>query len=412
MVLSVNADLTEMIREAREVLRGVVHRTPLSSSMTFSQMTGGEVYLKLENLQKTGAFKLRGAYYALWKRLQEAPLSLCVTASSGNHGQGVAYAASVLGVKSKVVMPVHTPVYKVQAVKGYGAEVVLHGETYDDAYAKAKEIAEREGAFFVHPFDDERVIAGQGTIGLEIAEDLPVVDIVVVPVGGGGLISGIAVALKAVCGKHVKVIGVQPKGAPALYESYRKGSLVTVERPQTIADGVIVKRPGRLTFKLIQEFVDDMVVVDDREIARAMFLLLERAKLVAEPAGALSVAALLSGAVNVKGKKVVAVVSGGNVDMSLLSRIIERSLYLEGRQVKIRGVLPDRPGELKKVIDVIAEYRLNIVHIEHERGNPLINPGYAEVTIGVEVPSLEVVKKVLAKLKGQGIEFELVNPHE
>ena len=405
-------ELLLKVKEAQQVLRGVAHRTPLSSSMTFSQMTGGEVYLKLENLQKTGAFKLRGAYYALWSKLRESRVSLCVTASSGNHGQGVAYASSVLGIKSIVVMPIYTPVYKVQAVKSYGAHVVLYGETYDDAYAKALEIAEREGAFFVHPFNDERVIAGQGTIGLEILEDLPDVDLVVVPVGGGGLISGIAIALKAVKGEKVKVIGVQPKGAPALYRSYKEGRLVTVERPQTIADGVVVKRPGEITLRFIRELVDDMVVVDDYEIARAMFLLLERAKLVAEPAGALSVAAMLSGAVEVKGKKAVAVVSGGNVDMSLLSRIIEKSLYLQGRQAKIRGILPDRPGELKKVVDVIAKHRLNIVHIAHERSNPLINPGYAEVTIDIEVPDLSAVRKVLAELREKGIEFRLIGPHE
>jgi len=404
--------LLSEIREAREVLRGVAHRTPLSSSMTFSQMTGAEVYLKLENLQKTGAFKLRGAYYALWRRLKEGPVPLCVTASSGNHGQGVAYASSALGVKSLVVMPIYTPFYKVQSVRGYGAEVLLYGETYDDAYSKAVEIAEEKGAFFIHPFNDEHVIAGQGTIGFEILEDLLDVDVVVVPVGGGGLISGIAAAVKGLRGDRVKVIGVQPRGAPALYKSYKEGKLVTVEKVQTIADGVIVKRPGDLTLKLISELVDDMVLVDDPEIARAMFLLLERAKLVAEPAGALSVAALLSGAVEARGKKVVAVISGGNVDMALLSRIVERSLYLEGRQAKIRGVLPDRPGELKKVVDVIAEHRLNIVHIEHERGNPLINPGYAGVIIGIEVPNIEAVKEVLAKLKEKGIEFELVSPHE
>jgi len=406
-------ELRDRIIEAQEVLKGVAHRTPLSHSMTFSRMSGGDVYLKLENLQRTGAFKIRGAYYAIWRALRECEVSRCVTASSGNHGQGVALASRLLGVESTVVMPVHTPFYKVQAVRNYGAKVVLHGDTYDDAYAKALEIAEGENAFFVHPFDHLDVIAGQGTIGLEIVEDLPDVDVVVVPVGGGGLISGIAAAIKYVSKKKdVKIVGVQPEGCPSLYLSYRRGEPVLFEKPQTIADGVIVKRPGKLTFKLVRELVDDMVLVDDYEIARAIFLLLERAKLVAEPAGALSVAAVLAGKVDVKGKRVVSVISGGNIEMSLLSRIIERGLYLEGRQAKIRGVLPDKPGQLKKVVDLIAEYNMNITHIEHERSNPLVNPGFAEVTINIEIPDVESVEKLLSKLKAVGLEFRLVSPHE
>lgn len=399
------------IKEAKSVLANVVHRTPLNRSFTFSRMTGGDVYLKLENLQKTGSFKVRGAYYAIWRRLKEEKIKVCVAASSGNHAQGVAYSAQTLGIRSIIVMPLYTPFYKVQATKSYGAEVVLYGETYDEAYSKACEIASSLNAPLIHPFDDYDVIAGQGTIGVEVYEDLSDVEKVLVPIGGGGLISGIAVALKKLR-PEVKIIGVQPEGAPALYYSFKKGRLISTDNIYTIADGVAVKKPGERTFKIVSELVDDVVLVDDYEIAKAMFLLLERGKLVAEPAGVLPIAALLSGKVKLKGDKVVAVISGGNVDMSLLSRIVERGLHLEGRVARVTGLLNDRPGELKKVIDVVAEYRFNIVSIEHERANPLIHPGSAKVTLGIEVPDIESVKEMLNKLKGKGLNFKLVTGEE
>ncbi len=400
-------ELTVKIKEAREMLQGVIHVTPLVSNKTFSDLSGGEVYLKLENLQKTGAFKVRGAYYKISKLVRTRGIRKVVTASSGNHAQGVAYSASLLGVEAVVVMPRYTPFYKVNAARGYGARVILHGETYDDAYLYASEIAKKESVPFVHPFDDPDIIAGQGTIGVEIYEQLPDSDLVLVPVGGGGLISGIAVALKRLSSR-VKVIGVQPRGAPAMYMSYKQGRIVETPQVFSIADGVIVKKPGELTFSIIQDLVDDMVIVDEKDIARAVFMLLERAKTVAEPAGALAVAAVLSGSVDVKGKKAVCVVSGGNADPSLLSRIINQVLYLEGRQVRIRGVLPDRPGQLKRVIDPIAELGFNIVEIEHERLNPLISPGMAQVTLGLEVPSPDAVEKLLLKLKELGLDFTVV----
>ncbi len=408
--MSLVDDISVKIREALNVLRNTIHRTPLTRSMTFSRITGGEVYLKMENLQKTGAFKVRGAYYKLWKLTQQGYNS-CITASSGNHAQGVAYSASMLGSKATIFMPRYTPFYKVEATKSYGAEVILYGEIYDEAYSKAYEVSKKRGVPFIHPFDDTDIIAGQGTIGVEIYEDLEDVDIVIVPVGGGGLISGIAIALKKLK-PSVKVIGVQPKGAPSTYLSYYEGKIVETPHVFTIADGVIVKKPGELTFKIIKELVDDMVIVDDREIAKAVFLLLERVKVVAEPAGALGVAAILSGKVDIGNKKSVILISGGNVDLSLLSRIIEKSLYLEGRQVKIRGMLLDRPGQLKKVVDVIAEYGLNIVSIDHERGNPLVNPGMAEVTLGLEIPNREIIDRVLIKLKELGLDFQLIQTGE
>lgn len=398
------------IREAVDVLEGVVHRTPLSGSMTLSRMVGGDVYLKLENLQKVGAFKVRGAYYKLWKEKARGARS-CVTASSGNHAQGVAYSAGVLGMRATVYMPRFTATYKVEATRGYGAEVVLVGESYEDAYEAAVEHARREGAPFIHPFDDLDIVAGQGTIGVEIIEDLSDVDVILVPVGGGGLISGIAVAVKRLR-PGAKVVGVQPRGAAAMCESFKRGEIVEVERPFSVADAVLVRRPGELTFKVVSGLVDDMVVVDDSDIARALFLLMERVKLVAEPAGALGVAAMLSGAVDVSGRKVVAVISGGNVDMSLLSEIIAKGLLLESRHIRIQGVLPDRPGQLKRVIDIIAEMNLNIVDVKHERGNPLVNPGLAMVTLEVEVPNREVAEQLVERLRKCGLDFRLVPPGE
>jgi threonine dehydratase len=399
-------ELNIKIRDAREVLKNIVHHTPLQHSRTLSDLTKGEIYLKLENLQKTGAFKVRGAYYKMQK-LARSGVKSVVAASSGNHAQGVAFSAASLNMKATIVMPRHTPFYKVNATKSYGAEVVLHGDTYDDAYQKALEIAQQTNAEFVHPFNDLDIMAGQGTIGVEIFEDLSDVEVVLVPVGGGGLISGIATALKKLK-PDAKVIGVQPKGAPATYLSFQEKRIVETHEVSSIADGVIVKKPGDITLKIMEEVVDDMVLVDDREIARAMFLLLERVKTVAEPAGALGVAAVISGAVDVSGKKTVPVVSGGNVDPTLLIRVLGQVLYVEGRQVRIQGILPDRPGQLKKVIDAVAELGLNIVEIQHERLNPLLTPGMALVTLGLEVPSKEYADILVLKLKQMGLDFRVV----
>ncbi|MEM1984729.1 MAG: threonine ammonia-lyase, partial [Candidatus Korarchaeum sp.] len=364
-------DIFSRIEEAREFLRPVVHRTPLITSRTLSELSGREVHLKMENLQKTGSFKVRGAYYKM--RRMGSPRGV-VAASSGNHAQGVAYSAGLLGIKAVIVMPKYTPFFKVNATKGYGARVILHGETYDDAYIKAKEISESEGIPFIHPFDDPDVIAGQGTVGMEVQEDLGDADSVIVPVGGGGLISGIAIAMKSL-NPNVRIIGVQPSGAPSAFLSYERGTPVETQQAYSIADGVVVKRPGDLTLRIMRDFVDEIVLVDDREIARAIFLLLERVKTVVEGAGALPVAALISGKLKLRGKRVVCVLSGGNIDPSMLIRITNRVLALEGRQVKVTGTLPDRSGQLKRVIDVVAELGFNIVEVEHERLNPLVHPG-------------------------------------
>ncbi len=399
----------EYIKEADKVLEGKIYRTPVDKSHALSRLLEAEVYLKLENFQRTGAFKIRGAYYTLWKILQErGRITACVTASSGNHAQGVALAASELGIKAYIVMPETTPYIKIKATKEYGAEVILHGRTYDDAYEKALEIRDKLNAIFVHPFNDEFVIAGQGSIGMEIYRMLKNVDVVLVPVGGGGLISGIAIALKNLI-PNVKVIGVQPKGAPAMTLSYKQGRIVEVKEFDTIADAIIVKKPGDLTFKIISELVDDMILVDDDDIVRAIFLLLERSKVVAEPAGALSVAALLSGQLDVKGKRVVCVISGGNIDMTMLARIVSRALVLEKRQIRLSGILPDRPGMLKSVLEVLAEVNANIVDIEHDRISTSLKPGKARVTITFEISDEKVLNDIIQKLKAKGFEFKVVD---
>lgn len=400
-------EILRNIREARRILAPIIHRTPLDHSLTFSRMTGGDIYLKLENLQKTGAFKVRGAYYALWKKRQQGKFDICVAASSGNHAQGVAFAASQLGIKSIIVMPEYTSIAKVQATRSYGAKVVLYGRTYDDAYEKAVQLAEEINAVFIHPFDDKHVIAGQGTIGTEIEEDLPDVEVAVVPVGGGGLISGIAVALKHLK-PRIKIYGVQAKGASSMVESFHKKRRVEIDKVDTIADGIAVKKPGELTFRIVEEYVDDMITVDDNEIIRAIFLLLERSKTLAEPAGAVGMAAVLSGKINVKGKKTAIVVSGGNIDMPLLSHIIQKALVVEGREIRLKGVLPDRPIFLKEVLEVVSTMRVNIVSISHDRVTPVLPPGKAEVELTLETPPGFNLKRLLEELKNKGFEFKEV----
>ncbi len=401
-------DIFDRIKEAKEILKNVVHRTPLTRSYTFSKLTGGNIYLKLENLQKTGSFKARGAYNKLWHLVKAKGIRECITASSGNHAQGVAYAATLLGVKSTIVMPKYTPVIKVVATKGYGANVILYGRTYDDAYEYAVRLSKERNIDFIHAFNDPYIIAGQGTIGLEIYEDLPNIDAVVVPIGGGGLISGIAIALKNLK-PNVKVYGVEASGAPSMKLSLEKGEIVKVRDIDTIADGIAIKSPGDLTFKIVSEIVDDVLLVDDDEIVRAMFMLLERCKLVAEPAGAVGVAAVLSGKIDVREKNVAIVVSGGNVDMPLLSRVIDKALVVEGREIRIRGVLNDRPGTLKEVLESIAKARANVISIEEDRVSPTVKIGKVEVTITLEVPDKESIDEILKDLKGKGYSFKVVD---
>ncbi|OFI06916.1 L-threonine dehydratase catabolic TdcB [Clostridium acetireducens DSM 10703] len=312
----------QMVKDAQRNIKEVARRTPLFYTSTFSKMSGAEVYLKCENKQKTGAFKLRGAYNKIVNLTEEEKKKGVIASSAGNHAQGVAFAATAFGIKATIVMPNTAPGAKVEATKGYGAEVVQYGEVYDECAKKAVEIQKETGATYVHPFNDEYVMAGQGTVALEILEDLPETDVIVVPIGGGGLISGIAVAAKELK-PEIEIIGVQPEKIASTKASLEKGEIVTLPGFKSIADGISVATPGDHSFKYIQKYVDKVVVVSEEEIKNAMYLIAARGKLIAEGAGASTVAAILSGKINAKGKKVVAVISGGNVDMTTISKIVE-----------------------------------------------------------------------------------------
>ena len=345
----------EDIFRARELLDGCVRKTPLQRSDTFSRLTGTNIFLKLESLQKTGSFKVRGALNKVNTLSEQQRKYGVIAASAGNHAQGVAYAAARNNISCTIVMPQNASPAKVSATKSYGAKVVLQGSDYDESWI-AKEIAKKEGPTIIHAFDDAQVISGQGTIGLELLEDLPELDQVYLPIGGGGLATGIAIAIKSKK-PHVKIVGVESKAFPAMKESLAKGSLQNIKSGYTIADGISVKSPGKLTYEIASKYIDDVMVVDDSSIVKTMFLLMERLKLVIEPAGAASLAYLLSNARLKKNENVVSLLSGGNVDMYLLGQVVAKGLMQMGRMLKIFIHLPDKPGALKTVVDGIAELK-------------------------------------------------------
>ncbi len=390
--------------EALRVVREHAHHTPLDLSRTFSRMTGSQVYLKYENLQKTGSFKIRGALYKVY-RVKNGARGV-VAASAGNHAQGVAYAAQCFGLPAVIVMPVTATISKVEATRGYGAEVVLYGSIYDEAEAKAREIARERNYEFIPAFNDPDIIAGQATIAHELLQDLSDMDAIVVPLGGGGLASGIATVLKKKR-PSVRIIGVEPENAPKFLESIRAGRPVKVEAKPTIADGLAVKRPGELTFQIVSELLDDIVTVSEGEISHAIYLLLERAKVLAEGAGAAALAALLAGKVpGVEGRKVVAMVSGGNIDLTMLNRIIIRGLRYSSRVVTLYGHVPDFPGVLADVATVLAKHRANILEVLHDRGDPHSPPWHTALRIIVEVPSRSEVAIILEELERKGYKFK------
>ncbi|MXR21689.1 threonine ammonia-lyase [Halobacterium bonnevillei] len=397
------------VLDARERVANVARHTPLDYSNTFSRMTGAEVHLKLECFQRTGAFKIRGATNRI-RTLSEAERDAgVVTASAGNHAQGVALAASRSGVDAKVVMPEAAPISKIKATRSYGAEVVLHGVDYDAAQTHAHELEESEGRTYVHAFDDEHVMAGQGTIGLEIVEDLPEVETVVVPIGGGGLISGVATAVKA-HDPDVRVVGVQAEGASAAAQSLQKGEPRSLDSVDTIADGIAVRRVGEKTFPVIRERVDEVVTVSDDEIATALMLLLERGKTLVEGAGAAPLAALLEGKfVYEPDEVVVPALCGGNIDLNLLTTVIMRGLVDQGRYVKLRTVLKDRPGALDDLVDVVAEERANIYAIQHDRTNRDIAMNAAEVELDLETRGPEHVDALIDRIREEGFDVTVLN---
>lgn len=387
------------IYEARERIKGVVVDTPLSYAPHLSKSSGCEVYLKKENLQVTGAFKIRGAYNKIALLSSEQKACGVIAASAGNHAQGVALSASKFGIKAVIVMPESTPLTKVNGVKNYGAEVILHGTNYDEAYAHAIEHGRKNSLTFVHPFEDEDVIAGQGTLALDILDKCKELDAVVIPVGGGGLISGMAAAFKSI-NPDIEVIGVSAKGAPALKNSFDIKTAVDSLSVRTIADGIAVRDTSVITLNYMLESVDRFISVDDEEIASAILFLLEKQKLVVEGAGAVGVAALLHNKLeHLKNKKVAVVLSGGNMDVTLLSVIIEKGLLKSGRKMKLTVTLIDKPGSLMRFTEILQQLNANIVHIAYDRTSISLDYGDANVTVHVETKGDEHQQMIYKVLK-------------
>lgn len=395
-----NIELSEIWRASRR-LSPIVHRTELDLSATFSAMSGGTVYLKCENRQKTGSFKIRGASNKLSAMAERGEKTPVVASSAGNHAQGVAHAAKMLGIDATIVMPKAAPIAKVQATEGYGAKVVLEGDCYDDAYAAACQICREEGAIFLHPYNDPEVIAGQGTLGLEILEQLPEVDIIIAPAGGGGLLAGLAAAVKQLR-PEVQIWGVQAEGANAVAQSYAEKRLVCTDCAATIADGIAVKAPGDITVELINRYADGVVTVSEGEIAEAILLLMERCKQIVEPAGATPVAAVLGGKIDVRGKKVVCLLSGGNIDVSFVQGIIERGLVQRHRRLKFTVRLLDKPGSLAQMLNVLASAGANILTVQHDKLSLGLDPNETTVHVACEVGGEDHAEKVLSRLKEKG----------
>ncbi|MCY1156750.1 MAG: ilvA, partial [Nitrososphaera sp.] len=400
----------EDIVKAQELLSGIIRRTPLQTSRTFSGLAGTNLFLKLECLQVTGSFKVRGAFVKISRLSHKQTGYGVIAASAGNHAQGVAYAAMIKKIACTIVMPENASPAKVAATRSYGAKVIRRGTNYDDAWEATQQIAKSEGSTIVHAFDDPDVIAGQGTIGLELLEDLPDVDRIYVPIGGGGLAAGVAIAVKS-RKPNVKIIGVESTAFPAMKESLAKGSLQCTKHGYSIADGIAVKQPGELTHQIVSKYLDDIVLIDDTSIVKTMFLMMERAKLVVEPAGAASLAYLLSNGsyVGSRKDKVVTILSGGNVDMYLLGQIVAKGLMQMGRLLKIFILLPDKPGALKSVVDGIAELSVNIVEVEHDRLSAHIPAGTAGVYLSLELENEKHAHRLIEFLKQKGIEFKVVS---
>jgi threonine dehydratase len=389
------------IREASEVLARKVIRTPLIYSPVLSSLTGAEVYLKLENLQKTGSFKIRGATYKIHKLGSRIGASGVVAGSAGNHAQGVALAAREAGLPATIVMPEWASISKQQATAGYGGEVILFGQSVDESIVKAKELA-NAGKTFIHPYDDTQIMAGQGTIGLEILQELPDPDMILVPVGGGGLIGGIATAVKSLHPK-TRMIGVEAAACPSAHRSLQAGGVTRIEPQKSIADGIAIKQVGEITFSVMQDKVDSVVLVEEDQIAAAVLMLLERKKILAEGAGAVPLAALLSGAVETpKGAKIVLVISGGNMDSPLLDRVIRHGLFRNGRIMRFSVCLHDIPGSLAKLLTLVGDLQANVMHIDHDRIGRDLPIQYSRVDLELETRGPDHIEKVAQALREAG----------
>ena len=393
-------------QEAKKRVDEVIIPTPLIYSEAFSKECKNQVYIKPENLQRTGAFKIRGAYNKIMKMDDESKSKGLIASSAGNHAQGVAYAASKLGVKATIVMPKHTPLIKVEATEAHGAEVVLAGEVYDEAYQKACDLQKEHGYTFVHPFNDEDVIEGQGTIALEILDELPEADIILVPIGGGGLISGIACAAKQIK-PTIKIIGVEPEGAASALAAINEDQVVALKEANTIADGTAVKEIGDMTFDYIKEYVDGIITVSDYELMDAFLLLVEKHKLVAENSGILSLAALKK--LNEKNKKVVSLISGGNIDVLTISSMINKGLIARGRVFTFTVQLLDKPGELEYVSHVLSQCNANVIGVEHNQFKNFARFSEVELRVTCETNGEKHIQRIIDTFAKEGYEITRIN---
>ena len=391
----------DSIRAARERIGAAIYQSPCQQSADLSELAGLPLHLKLENLQRTGSFKERGALNRLLTLTDEERQRGVIAASAGNHAQGVAFHSAQLGIRAQIVMPLATPLIKVAATRAFGAEVILHGANYDEACEEALRHRDQEGRCFVHPFDDPEVISGQGTIGLELLEQVPDLEAVVVPIGGGGMIAGIACALKE-SNPRIRVVGVEPELLPSMLRAREDGAPITLAAEPTIADGIAVRRAGDLTFPLISRYVDEIVTVDDEEIASAILLLLEKEKALAEGAGAAPLAALMHAKVNLRGRRTVALVSGGNIDVTLLAKIIERGLVKDGRLLRLRVSLQDRPGALMQLTGILARERANIVETVHNRSYYGVNLGQTVIDVTLETRGASHITAITHALREAG----------
>ncbi|NPA55273.1 MAG: threonine ammonia-lyase [Epsilonproteobacteria bacterium] len=395
----------ETIKKAHENIQPVVSKTPFAYASNLSQMIGNEIYLKKENLQLTGAFKIRGAFNKIANLTTKQKANGVIAASAGNHAQGVAYSASFFGISATIVMPEATPMTKISGVKNYGGEVVLYGNNYDEAYEHAIKLAQESDKTFIHPFADYDVMAGQGTIALDMLEEIPDLEVLVVPVGGGGLISGISVAAKSIK-KDIKVIGVSASGAPAMHDSFKSGVIQDSVGVKTIADGIAVRDTNKMTFDIIRSYVDDIVEVDDEEIANAILFLMEKQKIVVEGAGAAPVAALMHHKIKFNSpKKVGVVVSGGNIDVTMLNLIIEKGLIKSHRKMKLIVTLIDKPGSLMQLTQILKDVKANIVSIGYDRTDVNLAFGDANVSVALETRGYEHQEEIKRELYKHGFRF-------
>ena len=395
-----NQNYISEIKQIRDSFSDFVHYTPLIRNNTFSRLCNNNIYLKLENFQRTGSFKIRGAYNKISKLSEDEKKMGIVTASAGNHGQAVALASKIFDIHSTVVVPEGAPIVKIEAIKNYNdlGNIIEYGHTYDESYQKALEIKESENKILVPAYNDLDVIKGQATIGLELLEQLPDIDYIFCPIGGGGLISGVSSYIKEK-NKDIKIIGVQSENASSMYNSFKKEKITTQELKETICDGIAVKQPGEITFELINKYVDEIVLVSDEEVANAILLLLERSKIFVEAAGAAGLAAILNKKIQVTGKNIAVIISGGNLTPNLLNRIIVKGLIKEGRLLKIKTKIPDYPGSLINVLNIIAEEKGNITSIIHDRERLELSYKKTEVTIEMETRNFNHIDQILTKLR-------------